>query len=31
MMEEIFTHISGPNSALPLMVQILAEFALAEG
>ncbi|KAH7690564.1 Armadillo-like helical-containing protein [Dioscorea alata] len=30
MMEEIFTHISGPNSALPLMVQILAEFALAE-
>ncbi|KAL5995205.1 hypothetical protein ACLOJK_025263 [Asimina triloba] len=30
MMEEIFLHISGPNSALPAMVQILADFASAE-
>ncbi|MED6125911.1 Protein SHOOT GRAVITROPISM 6, partial [Stylosanthes scabra] len=27
MMEEIFLHLSGANSALPAMVQILAEFA----
>ncbi|RYR03645.1 hypothetical protein Ahy_B06g082747 isoform B [Arachis hypogaea] len=27
MMEEIFLHLSGTNSALPAMVQILAEFA----
>ncbi|XP_058077009.1 protein SHOOT GRAVITROPISM 6 isoform X2 [Magnolia sinica] len=30
MMEEIFLHLSGPNSALPAMVQILADFASAE-
>ncbi|KAH0471150.1 hypothetical protein IEQ34_000873 [Dendrobium chrysotoxum] len=30
MMEEIFFHLSGPNSALPAMVQILADFAYAE-
>ncbi|KAK8937233.1 hypothetical protein KSP39_PZI012653 [Platanthera zijinensis] len=30
MMEEIFFHLSGPNSALPAMVQILADFASAE-
>ncbi|CAK9157687.1 unnamed protein product [Ilex paraguariensis] len=27
MMEEIFLHLSGPHSALPAMVQILADFA----
>ncbi|KAF7804391.1 protein SHOOT GRAVITROPISM 6 isoform X1 [Senna tora] len=27
MMEEIYLHLSGPNSALPAMVQILAEFS----
>jgi len=27
MMEEIFLHLSGTNSALQAMVQILAEFA----
>lgn len=27
MMEEIFLHLSGPNSTLPAMVQILADFA----
>lgn len=31
MMEEIFFHLSGPNSALPAMVQILADFASSEG
>ncbi|XP_020094313.1 protein SHOOT GRAVITROPISM 6 isoform X2 [Ananas comosus] len=30
MMEEVFLHLSGPNSALPAMVQILADFASAE-
>ncbi|XP_028548075.1 protein SHOOT GRAVITROPISM 6 isoform X1 [Dendrobium catenatum] len=30
MIEEIFFHLSGPNSALPAMVQILADFASAE-
>lgn len=30
MMEEIFLHLSGANSALPAMVQILAEFATTE-
>ncbi|KAK8926620.1 hypothetical protein KSP39_PZI018725 [Platanthera zijinensis] len=30
MLEEIFFHLSGPNSALPAMVQILADFASAE-
>ncbi|XP_072987438.1 protein SHOOT GRAVITROPISM 6 isoform X1 [Typha latifolia] len=30
MMEEIFLHLSGTNSALPAMVQILADFASAE-
>ncbi|XP_077246422.1 ARM repeat superfamily protein isoform X2 [Tasmannia lanceolata] len=30
MMEEIFLHLSGPNSAIPAMVQILADFASAE-
>ncbi|KAI4300360.1 hypothetical protein L6164_033748 [Bauhinia variegata] len=30
MMEEIFLHLSGSNSALPAMVQILAEFASAD-
>ncbi|KAG0457440.1 hypothetical protein HPP92_022597, partial [Vanilla planifolia] len=30
MMEEIFLHLSGSNSALPAMVQILADFASAE-
>ncbi|XP_048320811.1 protein SHOOT GRAVITROPISM 6 isoform X2 [Ziziphus jujuba] len=30
MMEEIFLHLSGPNSALPAMVQILADFASAD-
>lgn len=31
MMEEVFLHLSGPNSALQSMVQILADFASAEG
>ncbi|EHA8588355.1 hypothetical protein COCNU_scaffold004857G000020 [Cocos nucifera] len=31
MMEEIFLHLSGTNSALPAMVQILADYASAEG
>jgi len=31
MMEEIFLHFSGPTSALPAMLQILADFASAEG
>ncbi|CAL4920753.1 unnamed protein product [Urochloa decumbens] len=30
MMEEIFLHFSGPTSALPAMLQILADFASAE-
>lgn len=30
MMEEVFLHLSGPNSALQSMVQILADFASAE-
>ncbi|TQE07856.1 hypothetical protein C1H46_006505 [Malus baccata] len=30
MMEEIFLHLPGPNSALPAMVQILADFAHAD-
>ncbi|XP_038697854.1 protein SHOOT GRAVITROPISM 6 isoform X2 [Tripterygium wilfordii] len=30
MMEEIFLHFSGPSSALPAMVQALAEFASAD-
>ncbi|KAL5546037.1 hypothetical protein UlMin_005724 [Ulmus minor] len=30
MMEEIFLHLSGLNSALPAMVQILADFASAD-
>ncbi|KAL6133487.1 hypothetical protein ACLB2K_065722 [Fragaria x ananassa] len=30
MMDEIFLHLPGPNSALPAMVQILADFALAD-
>lgn len=30
MMEEIFLYFSGPTSALPAMLQILADFALAE-
>nr|XP_029119800.1 protein SHOOT GRAVITROPISM 6 isoform X2 [Elaeis guineensis] len=30
MMEEIFLHLSGTNSALPAMVQILADYASAE-
>ncbi|KAK8446790.1 hypothetical protein SEVIR_9G545400v4 [Setaria viridis] len=30
MMEEIFLHFSGPTSALPAMLQILAHFASAE-
>ncbi|MQL94827.1 hypothetical protein Taro_027488, partial [Colocasia esculenta] len=30
MMEEVFRHFSGPNSALPAMVQILADFASSE-
>ncbi|KAL3623358.1 Protein SHOOT GRAVITROPISM 6 [Castilleja foliolosa] len=30
MMEEIFLHLSGSNSALPAMVQILAEFASSD-
>uniref|UniRef100_A0A6N2K7V8 MROH2B-like N-terminal HEAT-repeats domain-containing protein n=1 Tax=Salix viminalis TaxID=40686 RepID=A0A6N2K7V8_SALVM len=29
MIEEIFLHLSGPSSALPAMVQILADFASA--
>jgi hypothetical protein len=31
MMEEIFLHFSGPTSALPAMLQILADFASTEG
>ena len=31
MMEELFPHISGQNSALPAMVQVLADFASADG
>ncbi|KAG4123699.1 hypothetical protein ERO13_D11G342350v2 [Gossypium hirsutum] len=31
MMEEIFLHLSGPSSGLPAMVQILADFASADG
>jgi hypothetical protein len=31
MIEEIFLHLSGPSSALPAMVQILADFASANG
>lgn len=31
MMEEIFLYLSGTNSALPAMVQILADFASADG
>ena len=31
MMEEIFIHVSGSSSALPAMVQILADFASADG
>ncbi|KAL6138491.1 hypothetical protein ACLB2K_063773 [Fragaria x ananassa] len=30
MMDEIFLHLPGTNSALPAMVQILADFALAD-
>ncbi|KAF5473711.1 hypothetical protein F2P56_005682 [Juglans regia] len=30
MMEEIFLHLSGPNPALPAMVQTLADFASAD-
>ncbi|PSS04621.1 Protein SHOOT GRAVITROPISM like [Actinidia chinensis var. chinensis] len=30
MMEELFPHISGQNSALPAMVQVLADFASAD-
>ncbi|KAK1265864.1 hypothetical protein QJS04_geneDACA000260 [Acorus gramineus] len=30
LMEEIFLHMSGPNSSVPAMVQILADFASAE-
>ncbi|KAF9599000.1 hypothetical protein IFM89_033345 [Coptis chinensis] len=30
MMEEIFLHLLGPNSSLPAMVQILADFASVE-
>ncbi|GLT34321.1 hypothetical protein SLA2020_088420 [Shorea laevis] len=30
MMEEIFSYLSGPSSALPQMVQILADFASAD-
>ena len=31
MMEEIFLHLSGPSPALPAMVQILVDFASADG
>ncbi|KAF7147161.1 hypothetical protein RHSIM_Rhsim03G0088500 [Rhododendron simsii] len=31
MMEELFPHLSGQNSALPVMVQVLADFASADG
>jgi len=31
MMAEIFLHLSGPNSALPAMVQVLGGFASVEG
>ncbi|XP_031378372.1 protein SHOOT GRAVITROPISM 6 isoform X2 [Punica granatum] len=30
MMEEVFVHFSGPSSALPAMVQILADYASAD-
>ncbi|XP_052174886.1 LOW QUALITY PROTEIN: protein SHOOT GRAVITROPISM 6-like [Diospyros lotus] len=30
MMEELFLHLSGPNSSLPAMVQVLADFASAD-
>ncbi|PRQ43676.1 putative condensin complex subunit 1 [Rosa chinensis] len=30
MMDEIFLHLPGPNSAIPAMVQILADFACAD-
>ncbi|GMI96611.1 hypothetical protein HRI_003330400 [Hibiscus trionum] len=30
MMDEIFLHLSGPSSALPAMIQILADFASAD-
>lgn len=30
-MEEIFLHLSGPASASPAMVQILADFASSDG
>ncbi|KAG5556798.1 hypothetical protein RHGRI_007155 [Rhododendron griersonianum] len=30
MMEELFPHLSGQNSALPVMVQVLADFASAD-
>ena len=31
MMEELFLHLSAQNSALPAMVQILADFATSDG
>jgi hypothetical protein len=31
MMEEIFLHLSGPATAAPAMVQILADFASSDG
>jgi hypothetical protein len=31
MMEELFLYFAGPTSALPAMLQILADFASAEG
>lgn len=31
MMEEIYLHLGGPSSALPAMVQILADFASSDG
>ena len=30
-MEEIYLHLGGPSSALPAMVQILADFASSDG
>ncbi|XP_048137647.1 protein SHOOT GRAVITROPISM 6 isoform X3 [Rhodamnia argentea] len=30
MMEEVFLHLSGPSSALPAMIQILADYASAD-
>lgn len=30
-MEEIFLHLSGPATAAPAMVQILADFASSDG